>query len=177
MHAPHRRGNWTIPVTARHTAHYLSRIIMNWFVNENTCFPALASIYAFHRVHLPLVLFSLSFSLSLSVSLMRLSFHPRFNPSLCPVFPLSANIYRQRSWYNRCPLALVCLQGVPRNWDRWWFSRLMTRSHSEFLYFYNGFCSLLLYFELFFFYSRFSFVFLNERRILLGDNSGISVFL
>lgn len=64
MRAPHRCGNWTIPVTARHTAHYLSRIIMNWFVNENTCFPPLASIYAFYRVHPP------------SLSIHPLSGHP-----------------------------------------------------------------------------------------------------
>lgn len=72
MRAPHRCGNWTIPVTARHTAHYLSRIIMNWFVNENTCFPPLASIYAFYRVHL-----ATPFHLSRSIL-----HSPSFRPSL-----------------------------------------------------------------------------------------------
>lgn len=96
IRAPHRRGNWTIPVTARHTAHYLSRIIMNWFVNENTCFPALASIYAFHRVYFPSFLSpSLPFSRNrtLALSLARLSFHPRFNPLFCPPCSLFPRIY------------------------------------------------------------------------------------
>lgn len=118
MRAPHRCGNWTIPVTARHTAHYLSRIIMNWFVNENTCFPPLASIYAFYRVHLatpslfPTPPLSLSIVSILSIhplsghpsaahpppSYLSHAFTPRDNPlrpvPLCPPMSAIVSVYR-----------------------------------------------------------------------------------
>lgn len=48
---------------------------MNWFVNENTCFPPLASIYAFYRVHLATPSLFPTPPLSLSI-VSILSIHP-----------------------------------------------------------------------------------------------------
>lgn len=103
MRAPHRCGNWTIPVTARHTAHYLSRIIMNWFVNENTCFPPLASIYAFYRVHPP--------------SLSPFT-HPSFPaiPPHPPILSLSPTLATIRP----VPLCVCDCQCLPRTYYRLW---------------------------------------------------------
>lgn len=56
---------------------------MNWFVNENTCFPPLASIYAFYRVHLAPLSTPPFPSLFPTLSLSRSILHsPSFRPSL-----------------------------------------------------------------------------------------------
>lgn len=92
---------------------------MNWFVNENTCFPPLASIYAFYRVHLATPsLFPITPPLSLSIvsilsihplsghpsaahpppSYLSHAFTPRDNPlrpvPLCPPMSAIVSVYR-----------------------------------------------------------------------------------
>lgn len=66
---------------------------MNWFVNENTCFPPLASIYAFYRVHLAPLSTPPFPSLFPTLSLSRSILHsPSFLPPrriLLPPPPLS----------------------------------------------------------------------------------------
>lgn len=76
---------------------------MNWFVNENTCFPPLASIYAFYRVHLaPLSTppFPSLFP-TFSLSLVPFSIHPLSgHPSAAHPPPSSPSIS-----HTRLPLA------------------------------------------------------------------------
>ena len=122
----------------------------------------------------PVLPLFLSLSLSLScVSLFTLVSTPLSVP--CSLFP---RIYTANVAGTTVVLSLLCVYrvflvtGTDDGSRGWW------RVHTVNFYIFTT-DSVAYYFILnfFFFYSRFSFVFLNERRILLGDNSGISVFL
>lgn len=99
---------------------------MNWFVNENTCFPALASIYAFHRVHFPSFLSpSLPFSLvrtlarSLALSLSLVSLFTLVSTlSSVPPCSLFPRISTSNGSITLSSRSGIRIQGVPWKWDQ-----------------------------------------------------------